>query len=82
MRVRIAGQETLQTYNVRTGFGANQDRATSTSLDQDDTTQDQRLHDPLAEFGLFDHQGAQILRRDQQRFYVIDRMYIDECRLA
>jgi hypothetical protein len=27
MRVRIAGQKTLQTNHVRTGFRANQDRA-------------------------------------------------------
>jgi hypothetical protein len=48
----------LQTNHVGTGFRANQDRAAGTGLDQDDTTQDQRMHDPLAEFGLFDHQGA------------------------
>ena len=82
MRVRIAGQEALQANHVRTGFGANQDRTAGTGLDQGDATQDQCPHDPFAEFGLFDHQGAQIFGRNQQRFHVIDRVDVDERRLA
>ena len=82
MRVSIAGQEALQANYVRTGFGADQHRTAGTSLDQDDATQDQGAHDPFAEFGLFDHQGAQIFRRNQQRFHIVDRVNVDERRLA
>ena len=39
------------------------------------------MHDPLAKFGLFDHQGAQILRRDQQRFHIADGVNVDKRRL-
>jgi hypothetical protein len=73
MRVRIAGREALQANHVRTGFGANQDRTAGTSLDQGDATQDRCPHDPFAEFGLLDHQGAQIFGRDEKCFHVIDR---------
>ena len=82
MRVRIAGQEALQANHVRTGFGPNQDWTAGTSLDQGDATQDQRPHDPFAEFGLFDHQGAQVFGRDQQRFHVVDRVDVDKRWLA
>ncbi len=82
MRVRIAGQEALQANHVRTGFGANQDRTAGTSLDQSDATQDQGPHDPFAEFRLFDHQGAEIFGRNQQRFHIVDSLNVDERRLA
>jgi hypothetical protein len=78
MRVRIAGQEALEANHVRTGFGANQYLTAGTSLDRGDATQDQCAHDPFAEFGLFDHQGAQVFGRDEQRFHVVDRVDVDE----
>ena len=52
------------------------------SLDQGDATQDQCSHGPFAEFGLFDHQGAQIFGRNEKRFHVIDRVDVDERWLA
>src|ERR1700721_2563562 len=82
MWVGIARQEALQTNDVRTVFGANQHRTSGASLDQGNAAQDQRMHDPFAEFGLFDHQGAQIFRRNQQCFDIIDRVNVDERRLT
>jgi len=82
MRVGIAGQEALQANHIRTEFGANQDRAAGSSLDQGNATQDQRPHDPFAKFGLFDHQGAQVLRRNQQRVHIVDRVNVNERRLT
>ena len=82
MRVGIARQEALQTNDVRTVFGANQHRTSGAGLDQGDATQDQCMHDPFAEFGLFNHQGAQIFRRNQQCFDIIDRVNVDERRLT
>ena len=82
MWVRIAGQEPLQANHVGSGFWANQDGTAGTSLDQGDATQDQCPHDPFAEFGLFDHRGAQIFGRDQQRFHVVNRVDVDERWLA
>ena len=72
----------LQPDHIRTGFGTNQNRAAGAGLDQDDTTQDQRPHDSFAEVGLFDHQGAQIFRRNKQRYCIPDGVNVDECRLA
>ena len=82
MRVRIAGQETLQANHVWTGCGTNQDRTAGTSLHQRDATQDKCPHDPFAKFGLFDNQGAQIFGRNKQRFHVVDRVDVDERWLA
>src|SRR6202022_2091627 len=82
MWVRIAGQEALQANHIRAGFVPNKHRTTGTSLNQGNATQDQCPHDPFAEFWLFDHQGAQILGRNKERFHVVDRVDIDERWLA
>jgi hypothetical protein len=82
MRVCIAGQETLQANHIRTGFSANQGRAAGTGLEQGDATQNQCPHDPLAEFGLRNHQSAQIFGRNQQHFHLIDGVNVDQRRLA
>ena len=82
MRVGIAGQEALQAHHIRAEFGTDQDRTAGTRLDQGDAAQNQRPHDPFAEFGLFDHQGAQVLRRNQQRFHIVDCVNVDEGRLT
>jgi hypothetical protein len=82
MRVGIAGQEALQAHHVRTAFGTNQHRTAGASLDEGDAAQDQRLYDSFAQFGLYDHQGAQVLRRNRQRVHIVGSVNIDERRLA
>jgi hypothetical protein len=82
MRIRIAGEEALQAHDIRTGFRTDQDRAAGAGLDQCDASEDQGLHDPFAEFGLFDHQGTQLLRWDQERLDIVDSVNVDEGRLA
>jgi len=46
---------------------ADQHRAAGAGLNQADAPQDQRSHDLLAERGLGDQQGMQLLRADEQR---------------
>ena len=62
--------------------GPIEDRTAGTGLNQGDATQDQCPHDPLAQLGLFDHQGSQIFGRNEKRFHVIDRVDVDERWLA
>ena len=82
MRIGVAREEALQTNDVRAVFRADQHRAAGAGLDQRHPAQDQRMHDPFADLGLFDHQGSQIVRRDQQRLDVVDRVHVDEGRLT
>ena len=51
-------------------------------FDQADAAQDQRAHDPLAELGLGDQQGAQPVGRDRDRLDVGQRLRVDQRRPA
>ena len=64
----VAGQEILQPQHVGVVGAADDDRPAGAALEQADAAQDQRAHDPLAEFGLLDQQIAQPRRRNDQRF--------------
>ena len=63
-------------------LGPDEDRAAGARLDQHDAAQDQRAHDAVAELGLRDHHGPQVLCRDEQRLHVVDGVRVDQRRPA
>src|SRR5256885_4181300 len=78
MRNAVAAQEIAQPCDIAQGRCADQHRAAGAGLDQGYAPQDQRAHDLLAERGLRDQQGVQLLRADEQRLYVADRDRVHE----
>ena len=58
MRIAIAGEESLQAYQVGAGGRPDQHWAAGAGLDQCHSAQDQRTHDALPEFGFGDQQCA------------------------
>ena len=73
----IAAKEVGQAKNVAVLLAADDDR-TGAGLDQADATQDQRAHQPLAEIGLGNQQGAQPVGRDRDRLDVGQRLLVDQ----
>ena len=67
MGVAIACEKVLQAYHVRVQRGPDQDRATGAVLDQGDPPQNERAHNPFAEFGFGDDDAAQVLGGNEQR---------------
>jgi hypothetical protein len=61
MRIAVAREKILQAHQIRVQCGPDQNRAASAVLDQGDPAQDERPHDPLAEFGFCDDDAAQML---------------------
>ena len=69
MRLTVAAQKNLQPQHVAIVGAADDDRAAGAGFQQPDAADDQRAHDPLAELGFGDQQGAQPVRRDDQRLH-------------
>ena len=80
-RVAVAPQEIGQPKHVRIGLVANDDGA-GAGLDQTDPAQDQRAHDPLAQVGLCNQQGAHAIGRNRDQLHVGQRGRVDQVRTA
>jgi len=65
MRAGVASEKPLHAYQVGTHGRADQDGTPGAGLDQADAAQDERPHDPLAEFGLSDQHGPQPIGGDE-----------------
>lgn len=72
----------MEADHIRTGGRPDQHRAAGARLDQNDTAQDQRAHDPLAELGFGDQQRTLARGRDQQGHDVGLGARIDQRRAA
>ena len=78
MGMSITRQEVFEAQHVAVLSGTNNNRATPTSLDQTDTTQDKRPHDPLTKFCFRYQQGSKFLRRNDQRLDFILGVSVDQ----
>ena len=58
LRLTVAAQEDLQSQHVAVVGMADDDRAAGAGFQKTDAADDQRTHDPFAELGLGNHQGA------------------------
>jgi hypothetical protein len=82
MRIAVAREKILQAHQIRVQCGPDQNRAAGAILDQGDPAQDERPHDPLAEFGFCDDDAAQMLGGNEKGFNVDLCARIDERRPA
>ena len=82
MRLAVARQESLQADHPRLREFTDKDRPDHVGLDQADAAQDQRSHDSLAEIGVGDHQGAQLIVRHDQRLDILLGPDVDHRRLT
>ena len=78
VRLAVARQKILQPRHLAERGRPDQHRAAGAALDQVDPAQDQRAHDPLAEFGFGHQQRAQLIGRDQKRLDIAVGMAIDQ----
>ena len=69
----------MQAQDIRRFLRADQGGATGAGFDQDHAAQDQRAHDAVAEFGLRDHDAAQMVRRDEERLHVLNCINVNQC---
>ena len=76
----VAAEEIDQPEHVGIAIVADDHRPAAAGLDQPDAPQDQRPHDPLAQFRLGDQQGAQPLGRDLDRLAAGQRLGVDQGR--
>ena len=66
LRLSITTEKTFQPQHVAVVGAADDDRAAGAAFEEAHAAQDQRAHDPLAELGFRDQQGAKpVLRNDQ-----------------
>ena len=80
VRMPVAGEEPFEAKNIAVIGAADDHRPAGTPLEQADTAQDQGAHDALAQLGLFDHQIAQPLRRNDERVYRFRGKGVDQGR--
>jgi hypothetical protein len=80
--IAVAAQEVLEPRHVGRLRLADQHRPARAGFDQRHAPQDQRAGDALAQVGFGDQQGAQLLRRHEQRFDVFVGMPVDQGRAA
>src|SRR5712671_3706008 len=66
MRMAVAAEKALQTKHVAVLSTADDHRPARPRLQKADAAQNERAHDPLAEFRLGDQQRPQLIRRDDQ----------------
>src|SRR5258707_61267 len=82
MRMSVAAEKALQTKHVAVLSTADDHRPARPRLQKADAAQNERAHDPLAEFRLGDQQRPQSIRRDDQGLDGFARACIDQCRPA
>jgi hypothetical protein len=70
--IGIAREKALQTHDVWRILGPDQDRAAGARLDQRGPAQDQSAEDAVVQFGLGNHNGPQLLGRDEKRFHIFE----------
>ena len=80
-RAGVSGEKALQAQEVGTAGGPDENRPAGAHLDQGDSAQDERVHDPLADLGLGNQQGPQPVGRNEEHLYVADRARVHQ-RLA
>ena len=68
----------MRALQVGTHGRADQDGTPGAGLDQADAAQDERPHDPLAEFGLGDQHGPQPIGGDEERLDGADGTSVHE----
>ena len=78
MRKTVAAEKILQARHACRIRRPDQHRSADAALNQTDAAQDQRAHDALAEIGFRHQQGAQPVRRDQQRLDVTLGAAVDQ----
>ena len=78
----VAAQEPLQPQHVGLPLAADDHRTARVGLDQPDPPEDEGAHDPLADLGLGDQQGAQPVGRDDQDLGLAPRDGVDQGRPA
>ena len=82
MRLAVPRQEILEPQEIAVVGRTDQDRAAGVRRDQGDAAQDQRAHDALAELGLGDQHGAELVGRDEDHLDLAFGMAVDQRRLA
>ena len=78
VRPGIPGQKALQANQVRVGRRTDEDRAARARLDQADPPEQEGAHDPLADRGLGDQHGPQLVPGDDQHLGVAHGPSVDD----